>query len=356
MNLGDTYFNWGLKHFNFRDLRRDFEVTGKGVKVLVIDSGRMDNTGDSIDLCTPTGQDMLKAFNQLRDDDNEGKIGLFKELIDPTFVESDRARDLHGSEVCAIIGGNKAGEAREGIAPDCEILVANVFDKKGNQQHELIPLAIYWGLFKKVDIINISQEVETCNDKLSIAIQDAFRRDIPVVCGAGNTDDGHHMSIAYPAAYQTTFGIGSMDFSQIPASGTDQGQLLCFLAPGSDLESYFIGKTPISGSSFAAPFVTGITALYFQKLKDNGKEIPRVADFKRLLTDNTDQHGQFDILTGFGIIDPRRLLESWNKETIVLNDPLLSIMVRSYLQFRMSQEAVIAGGPDLGRSRIVIEI
>lgn len=331
-NTGN-YYNWGLDHFDFRTLRKKYHVSGKGIKVLVIDSGQLPDgtTCVSVDLCTTKG-DAIDRLIRERPSPSE-KIAIFSadEFANLSPVTSDVSNGRHGSEINRIIASNDITRGREGIAPDCELLLANVFNSEGQLEPMKITTAIYWGLFKGVDIINISQQVTYCDCELNIAVVEAFMRCVPIVCGTGNSDEGDYMTIEYPAAFQKTFGIGSMAKTGSPTKDTDKGQLLDFLAPGSELEPYYSGNSYLSGSSYAAPFFTGILALFFESWLRKKSARPSIPYLKRLIIENTTR-SQFDINTGYGAVNADKLLANWDKQTITLSDPALTSIVKEYLR------------------------
>lgn len=190
-------------------------------------------------------------------------------LVDPA---ADRGGALaHGTHVASVIFG-QPGTSVAGIAPRCRGLILPVFASAPQggmilcSQIDLaraIELAIAHG----AHVINISGGQLTPDGEaepvLAGAIRSCVDNNVLLIAAAGNDGcDCLHL----PAADASVLTVGAMDdsgqpldFSNWGAAYRDQG----ILAPGRNVRGAAPGGgvTSKSGTSFAAPIVSGIAAL-----------------------------------------------------------------------------------------------
>ncbi|MGR5864785.1 S8 family peptidase [Bacillus cereus] len=134
-------------------------LTGKGVKVAVIDSG--------IDVTHPDlKQNYVKGYD----------------FLDNDTVPEDR--DGHGTHVAGIIAANGA---MKGIAPDASILAYRVWGGSRGGPQAIIK-AIEQAIKDGAQIINLSlgENIDGTDTPLNQAIRKAINRNITVVVAAGN--------------------------------------------------------------------------------------------------------------------------------------------------------------------------
>jgi subtilisin family serine protease len=101
------------------------------------------------------------------------------------------------------------------------------------------------------------------------------------VVAAGNDDVS--ACVESPASAPEAFSVGATDQYDRRAPFSDYGSCVNLNAPGVDVVSTYLGGTytAMSGTSMAAPHVTGIAALY----EDTHGATP-FATLKKWLTDN----------------------------------------------------------------------
>jgi cyanobactin maturation PatA/PatG family protease len=176
----------------------------------------------------------------------------------------------HGTHVASVIFG-QPGSSVEGIAPSCRGLIVPIFADGASEGLTCSQLdlarAILMAIENGANVINISggQLVPTGEPEpiLAHAIESAFRRNCLIVAAAGN--DGCEC-LHVPAAAPTFLAVGAMDRSGDPVMSSNWGPVYRdqgLLAPGVDVLGAALGGGTArrTGTSFAAPFVSGLAGL-----------------------------------------------------------------------------------------------
>ncbi len=190
-------------------------LTGKGIKVAIIDSG-IDYTHPAFGSCT----------KEEIDGGNCEKIGLVK-----TYASSFDALDLigHGTHVAGIIAAktdlDRDGSYCEvdegeicGIAPDSELYIYQLSDSDSFGEY-VVASAIDDAVSQGVDIISISVTFypsvmpmldNPANKPLCVSVANAFNAGIFVVAAAGNRGPNKN-TVGFPAGCIKTFAVGNFD-------------------------------------------------------------------------------------------------------------------------------------------------
>lgn len=161
---------------------------------------------------------------------------------------------------------------------------------------------LYILIDKEVDVINISIGTTSFSKPLHDAIKEANEKGIIVVAASGNSG---RVEKFYPAAYPEVIGVGSVNrFKMLATTSTRSEELDC-VAPGVDILSYWPGgkKKLSSGTSMAAPHVTGIVALIIDHYKTEHGKNPTIKEVKKTLYGNAEDLGLrgWDEKTGNGL-------------------------------------------------------
>ena len=180
------------------------------------------------------------------------------------YVENDATpQDAygHGCGVAGIIAasvGNGIGMA--GIAPNAQILPLRVLDANGIGTYSNVAAAIIAAADQGAQVINLSLGGSAPSSTLENAVNYAVAGGVVIVAAAGNTG---LPGVLYPAAYPAVVAVGSVDSNLQPSSFNSTGPEIDTYAPGRSVLS--LVKTgayaTMSGTSFAAPHVSGVAAL-----------------------------------------------------------------------------------------------
>jgi subtilisin family serine protease len=164
----------------------------------------------------------------------------------------------HGTHVAGIV---------DLVAPEAKIMPLRVLDSDGYGNAFVIAEAIYFAQRNGADVINLSLSTPSRSDLLQNAIKNVAENGTVVVAAAGNDNTAEPQ---YPAAGsgETAFVDGLLAVTSVDRYGkkssfASYGSWVDVAAPGTDIRSAFpVSKyANWSGTSMAAPFITGQAAL-----------------------------------------------------------------------------------------------
>jgi subtilisin family serine protease len=225
----------------------------------------------------------------------------------------------HGTHVAGIIAG--AGIAMpEGIVPKCRLLPVRVLGamKQGAKRVgaglvDNINAGVKWAIDRGADVINMSLGVQHTGGGLphEEVVEYAKRKGVTIVAASGN-DGGEHLY--YPGAFPSVIAVGAADDDGEVAPFSTYGRQVSFVAPGVDVYSSYLENDYAfsSGTSHAAPFVTGAIALMKSYARSRGRRLSD-GQVKSVLKHTADKAGRGfkDRRAGFGrlnLADAMRLL------------------------------------------------
>ncbi|MEU9046428.1 type VII secretion-associated serine protease mycosin [Kitasatospora sp. NPDC048343] len=281
---------WSLQRLLLDELWQGGRTTGKGVLVAVIDTG-VDDRNPQL-----AGK-VVQGSNLLVDKETKQPVGGTAK-DDPVG---------HGTKVAGIIAAGRNDKTGfVGLAPDAQIYSIRQNDSEGNGDVSTLVKAIQEAVAAKAKVINISQDVRGAGDahfggfqELKAAIQTAEQAGTVVVASTGN--DGKEGD-TYPGAFPTVLAVGASDRNNERAPFSQYGSFVKVAAPGVDMLSTVPGSGQCvdNGTSFAAPYVSGLAALLFGA--HPGWSPAQV----RAWIEQTAQRTQRDPdqFVGWGVVDP----------------------------------------------------
>lgn len=201
----------------------------------------------------------------------------------------------HGTHVAGIVVGKGNGMPR-GVAPKCKLIPVRVLaamEKDGRRMGagliENINAGVKYAVDQGADVINMSLGVRHEGGGLphQEVIDYARRKGVTIVAASGN--DGQQ-EMYYPGAFDSVIAVGAMNAEGNVAEFSTYGDQVSFIAPGVDVYSTYLDNDYAfsTGTSHAAPFVTGAVALLKSYARKQGKSLSD-AQVKHVLKHTSDK-------------------------------------------------------------------
>jgi len=206
--------------------------TGSGMPVAILDTG--------IDLDHP----------------DLSVVGGYNAVNPKKSPDDDNGHGTHVAGITAALN-NEIGVV--GVAPDVALYAVKVLNRKGFGFLSDVIDGLGWCVDNGMRVVNMSfgtsDDVQSFHDAV-IAANDA---EVIQVAAAGNTAG----VVGYPAAYDETIATSATDSTDALATFSGYGPEIDIAAPGVDIYSTYKGGgyETLSGTSMAAPHVTGTAAL-----------------------------------------------------------------------------------------------
>lgn len=309
-------------------------ATGKGIRVAIVDTGVATLGTPFVKPERITTYDALGGMSQV-DSANYG------------------VACRHGTQVMGLLGaGQAAGQPVDvrtnfsGIAPDVEMIAYRALPASGpylpdeptegdaepkedarNDDRDSVGAtiaSIRHAISQDVDIINLSMVVLSTDPQLGelqAAVQEALDAGIVVVAAAGNVVDGMHGAV-YPASFEGVISVGMTNPTDAPSNSSwpappgappvaigAPGDGVMSIAPSAaHAEATYVNQaydSPLQGTSYAAPIVSGVVALM---LETNPGLTPAEVEQRLINTADPSSAAAPASRLGFGIVNPMRAI------------------------------------------------
>lgn len=246
-------------------------------------------------------------------EDLVGRVVAGYNFLTNTPIDAGASSDDngHGTAMAGIIGAmgdNAKGMA--GIAWQTKLMPLKVADADGGATAGRVASAITYAADHGVKIANLSLGATGDFQAVRDAVTYAINHDVTLVAAAGN--DGT-AGVLYPAAYPDVIAVGSVNSSDVHSTFSNTGPEIALVAPGEAILSAGLSSTHdtyklASGTSVAAPFVTGTAALILARFPSLSR-----AEVTSLLESQADKiagmsgQNHTDIY-GYGRVDAARVV------------------------------------------------
>jgi len=239
-------FPWGVDKIDAEVVWSSYLLKGAGVNVGIIDTG--------IDIDHP---------------DLAANVKGGVNCIDPTKTFDDD--NGHGSHVAGTVAAidNEIGVI--GVAPSANLYGIKVLNRSGRGTTSDIIEGMQWAVSHGMDVINMSLGTTSYVAAYEDATNAVLDAGVIMVCSAGNSGPGED-TVGYPAAFEGVIAVAATDSSDVVASFSSRGPEVDVAAPGVSIYSTSKsgGYATMSGTSMAAPHVTGTVALMLGAADPNG--------------------------------------------------------------------------------------
>jgi len=243
-------------------------LTGGPVTVAVIDTGIDYDHPDLRDNMWTNAGDPQNG----RDDDNNG---LVDDVRGFDFLNEDSDPDDeagHGTHVAGVIGAKgDNGTGTVGVNWNSRLMALKFMNKDGEGNTADAARAIDYAVDAGAKVINASWGGPAFSETLYEAVMRAADRGVMVVAAAGNEGVNADSSPDYPAAFElpNVISVAASDSRDSLVDFSNYGrESVDLAAPGDEIYSTVpksvdrSGYAIFSGTSMAAPFVSGAAALY----------------------------------------------------------------------------------------------
>jgi subtilisin len=241
---------------DFRKLNGGLPVSGKGIGVVVNDSG-VDGTHKDHELGRNLVQNVLGTTNL------QGVTGIVP-LSYTEDVPNTDTNSGHGTHVAGTVAALNNTTGVLGVAYNADLYAVKVLSASGSGTLSGIAQGIEWSIANGMNVINMSLGGSSGSSALQQACDNAYARGIVVIAAAGNSGSrGKQNTMGYPARYSSVIAVGAVDSNNNRASFSSVGNELEVMAPGVSVLSTTPGNNYASfnGTSMASPHVAGAAAL-----------------------------------------------------------------------------------------------
>ncbi|MBI2550303.1 S8 family peptidase [Candidatus Woesearchaeota archaeon] len=281
--------------------------SGEGVSVAVIDSGVDYNHSQ---LRQRFGS--VKGYDFVRNND---------EPLD---------ENGHGTHVSGI-----AAAADYGIATSCRLYSVRVLDANGSGTEADAIAGIEWCIKNGIAVANMSFGGPVASQALEEICQYAWQQGILLVAAAGNNGYGAN----YPAAFgEPVIAVAAVDENLEHPDFSSIWETNDISAPGVGIASTYIneGYARLSGTSMAAPHVTGSLALALSIA--SGEE----ESLEEIMKETADKKGEPDVF-GAGVIRADRIAKYLTEHQHQNGRYKLPLpqLAKNYLQLEKAADAAL---------------
>lgn len=275
---------WSLSDYNVPAIWKI--ARGRGVRVGVCDSG--------YDATHVSSGDLKDA------------IVAAKDFTGSRWGPEDRG-SYHGTHVGGTIGAREGnGIGVTGIAPQCEMVFAKVFNDQGSGSDRACADGFVYCVDQGCKVVNFSGGAPGPSQGMKEAIDYGVSKGVVFCVAAGNNG----RTVEYPGKYANVCCVSAVNQARQIADFSSRGPEVDIAAPGVGILSCYAngGYSNMSGTSMATPWVSGILALALSADTSMAWGITNALKYLNAAAVDEGDAGR-DPLYGFGLIKPDKLIK-----------------------------------------------
>ncbi|WP_329760357.1 S8 family peptidase [Acinetobacter pittii] len=233
--------DWGLDRIDQKNLPLDsaysYLQTGSGTTAYIVDTG------------------ILSTHQQF----SGGVLSGYTAISDGNGINDCHG---HGTHVAGTVGGSTYG-----VAKNVSLVPIRILGCDGSGASSNVIAGLDWILKngKKPAVVNMSLGGDA-NTSLDSAVENLFNNGYVMVVAAGNSNTDACSSS--PARVSKAITVAATDSTDTRASYSNYGSCVDIFAPGSQINSSWIGSNTatkvLNGTSMATPHVVGVVAEMLQ--------------------------------------------------------------------------------------------
>lgn len=184
-------------------------------------------------------------------------VGLVDPADELALGRSDDDHDLHGH-------GTACADQVLRIAPQAQVVPIRVFGRGLETSPPVLYEALKWAVEQELDVINVSlgTNLQEALLPLYVLCEKARRRGTLIVAAGHNVRDE-----SYPAVFENVIGVDAERFDSPFTYRYRPDEAMECVAWGVQVPVLWLGgqRVPKSGTSFAAPQISGIVTLFRER-------------------------------------------------------------------------------------------
>jgi minor extracellular protease Epr len=227
-----------------------------------------------------------------------------------SFIKNEDYSDHqgHGTSVAGVISAKDSGFGVVGVAPHSKIIPVKTLSNKGFGNNISLENSLRYAIEIKPDIVNMSLGGKSPQGEIfHDLLKELYKLNIPVICAMGNYGENYS---CFPADYTETIGVTSYRKDRNISNFSSRSNNADFALPGENILTTNLNNqySIVNGTSFAAPFLSGLVAIILSEAKKQNKQYT-IEELKSILTQSCDDYGPIgkDNLFGHGIININKL-------------------------------------------------
>ena len=295
----------------------DFDVTGLGVTVALIDTG-VDPKNKVLRSHLVDGYDFTRNSangGSEMGDITQSTAGVIDGSTQPAqlnqstagVIDESRAQVINQPQYSAFGHGTMTAGIVHLVAPNAGLMPLKAFNANGTGYASDVLRAIYYAVDHDAKVISMSFDFTSPSLELAKAINYATTSAVICVASAGN--DGS-MTVVYPAGLPNVIDVASTSNTNTPSTFSNYGTPPVWIsAPGEAVMStYPFGTYAVGwGTSFSAPFVSGTVALMASASFQSSTLLNQATAANALSHAQPMPESQY----GFGVLDTYQAVQAW---------------------------------------------